>query len=75
MSIQSQLNQEALEWKTYKIIAKPESGYVEDWGLAEAKNKALSHLASCYYEYELIDIIDVTDAGLSRSEIEKNLLH
>lgn len=51
-----------MQLKTFHVVAIPESGLIEAYGLAEAKEKAFHHFQACYgNEYNILNIVDVTE--------------
>jgi hypothetical protein len=60
-----------METKLYHIIATPESGLIEAYGVAEAKEKAFHFFQACYgNNYNILDIVDVS----GRKILEKQRL-
>lgn len=55
--------------KTFHVIAIPESGLIEAFGIAEAKEKAFNFFQACYgNNYNILNIVDVSERKILNKE-------
>lgn len=61
--------------KIFHIVAQQETGLIKAYGIAEAKEKAFHHFQACYgNDYNILDIIDISDRNISEKIYIKNRL-